>query len=484
MTYAERHPSYAHQRACRAKAKLRPAFGIFAEMGCGKSKIVLDELGEAYNAGTITRALVVAGKGSYADWINEHLPTHCAVPYVAHLWRGGSAKEQRELNTWLATPDAAQGALRVLVVNVEACGSSLKAQQLVEHFVRNGRCAIVVDESSKIKNPTALRTKFLCKVGRRSPLKRIMTGSPVTKNPLDLYGQFQFLGEGLLGYRNFNAFRARYVLLNKIVVNNRLVDVVATPCIPLNIDELESRVAQHSYRILKKDCLDLPPKVYERVTVELTNEQERMLEELKRWATTQLETGEYVSGSNAVSLMLRAHQIICGHTVDESGVVHAVPNNRLAALENALEETSGKVIIWCAYRHDVDTVLAMLGRVYGRGAAVRYDGTVPAAQRDVAKERFQHGDARFFVGTLSTGAYGLTLTASNTTFYYSNSYDLELRLQSEDRNHRIGQGSSVTYVDLVCPGTIDDKILQALRNKQNIAERIMGDDPRNWLVWP
>ena len=181
--------------------------------------------------------------------------------------------------------------------------------------------------------------------------------------------------------------------------------------------------------------------------------------------------------------MMRLHQITCGHLKNDDDTITEIKNNRIVSLLELLEETEGKAIIWANYVYDINQIVKAISKKYGEDSIVQYYGAIPAEQRQKNIEEFQdpNSPARFFVGNPQTGGYGITLTAANNVIYYSNGYDLEKRLQSEDRAHRIGQKKAVTYVDLIAPKTVDEKIRKALRKKINIATEIMGEELREWI---
>lgn len=337
-----------------------------------------------------------------------------------------------------------------------------------------------MDEASTIKNPQAQRTKFILKLGRiqgniaaagalgGAIYRRIATGSPVPRGPLDLWSQFEFLQPSCLGHRSFYTFRANYAVTQRKEFGGRMVEVVVAY---RNVDELSRRVAEHAYVVRKEDCLTLPPKVYETRDVELSPEQQRLYNEVREWATGEVEAGKFVTATVVITQLLRLHQIVCGHVTDEEGNVHILPTRRLDVLEEVVEEAGSKVIVWCQYRQDVTRVVEKL-RGMGRKVVEYHGGTSPE-DRAAAIVAFQEEDADDFVGTPHAGGYGITLTAARTVVYYSNGYDLEKRAQSEDRAHRIGQNFSVLYVDLVARGTVDEKIIAALLAKKNLADIIM-----------
>ncbi len=249
------------------------------------------------------------------------------------------------------------------------------------------------------------------------------------------------------------------------------------------LDELKEKLDRFAFRVKKEECLDLPDKLYVKREVDLTDEQVKAYNEMRTLALAQI-GGGLVSTVNALTQLMRLHQIVCGHVKMDDGTVKELPNNRIKELLNVVEETDGKIIIWATYRHDIEAIKIALAKEYGMNSIGTYYGDTDGDERKRVLEEFQKPDSemRFFVGNPSTGGYGLTLTAANTMVYYSNSFDLEKRLQSEDRAHRIGQTKNVTYIDLISPGTIDEKIVKALREKIDIATQVLGEDIKQWLI--
>jgi len=248
------------------------------------------------------------------------------------------------------------------------------------------------------------------------------------------------------------------------------------------LDELATKLEKFSYRVLKEDCLDLPPKVFTTRIVELSDEQKEMYKTMKHAAIAEHQ-GKIMSSMSALTTLLRLHQITCGTFKADDDTITHLKNNRIQALMDCLEEVEGKVIIWATYREDIRKIVESLKKAYGEASTVEYHGGVDATlrQKNIALFQEKNGPARYFVGNAQTGGYGITLTAANTVIYFSNSYDLEKRLQSEDRAHRIGQTGSVTYVDLVAEKTIDERIIKSLKSKINIANEIMGEDIKDWI---
>ena len=477
--YKYKTKPYEHQKLALKKSWAAKTYALFMEMGTGKSKVLVDNIAMLYDKGAIRGAVIVAPKGVYKNWDSIEFPVHLPdhVEHTKVLWEANiTKKKQFELDTLFDGKDD----LKILIINVEAF-STKKGLDFARSFLNIflGKALLGIDESTTIKNPTAKRTKNILQIGNLASYRRILTGSPVTKSPLDLYSQCEFLDQKHLGHPSYYSFRARYAQMIKRNFGGRQVQIVGSY---RRLDELALKLENFSYRVLKEDCLDLPPKVFTTRIVELTDEQKEKYAMMKATAIAE-HKGEIMSSQSALTTLLRLHQITCGHMkLDNKEIVH-IKNNRLTALMDCLEETDGKVIIWANYVADLKNIVSTLKKAYGEASTVEYHGSVDATLRQDNIAQFQDvkGPARFFVGNAQTGGYGITLTAANTVIYYSNNYDLEKRLQSEDRAHRIGQTGSVTYVDLIAESTIDERIVKALKKKVNIANEIMGEDLKDWI---
>jgi SNF2 family DNA or RNA helicase len=215
--------------------------------------------------------------------------------------------------------------------------------------------------------------------------------------------------------------------------------------------------------------------------ITLTKEQKKVYEEMRKEASAHL-NGKSITTMTVLTQLMRLHQITCGYVPTDDGTIQEIKNNRLNELLNVLDEVEGKVIIWAHYQHDIKKIVEEIKKIHGPGSVVDYYGLTPQDERQGNIKKFQDDPkCRFLVGTPATGGYGITLTAANTVIYYSNGYDLEKRLQSEDRAHRIGQHKPVTYVDILAEETVDEKIVKALRKKINIASEVMGEELRAWI---
>jgi len=477
MNYKFKTKPYAHQLTALEKSWDKTEYGYFMEMGTGKSKVLVDNMAMLYDKGKINGAIIVAPKGVYRNWFSQEIPNHLAshIQPKMVLWTALTSKtKDKEYQSLFETGHD----LHILIMNVEAL-STKKGLAFAAKFMSCHETMIAIDESTTIKNPNAKRTKAILALGKAAKYRRILTGSPVTKSPLDLYTQCGFLNSFLLGFDSFYAFRNRYANMIDRNFGGRRVQLIGSY---KRLDELATKLKSFSYRVLKEDCLDLPEKVYIRREVDLTDEQSKAYATMKSAALASLK-GKMATAPHVLTQMMRLHQITCGHLKNDDGTITEIKNNRLKELVNLLDEVEGKVIIWANYVHDIEHIVKTISDEFGKESIVQYYGAIPAEERQENIEKFQDSNskARFFIGNPQTGGYGITLTCANTVVYYSNGYDLEKRLQSEDRAHRIGQEKSVTYVDFIAPKTVDEKIVKALRKKMNIANEIMDEDWREWI---
>ena len=451
---------FEHQRKTFYLSRDQKVFALLMEQGTGKTKVVIDNSAYLYSKGEISALVVIAPNGVHRNWIREvetHLPDWCKYE-ITYYRSGMNKKETESFESVLHSKDC----LKIFTFNVEAF-TSPKAVHWMERILLSNEVMLVVDESTRIKTPSAKRTKLITKFGKNAKYRRILTGTPITKNAADVYAQFKFLDPQILGYDSFYSFRNQYCVLGGFEGRQ----IIAYK----NLDELSRNVEGHSFRVLKKDCLDLPPKIYQRHFVEMSERQKKMYNTMKKGFIAELE-GNVIEAPEAITRLLRLQQILCGWFPTENERVQPIDekNPRIEALKDILEGIESKVIIWARFRADIRAIERLLGDL-----AVSYHGDVDSDARELAIDRFQKGDAKYFIGTPQAGGTGLTLTAAEYAIYYSNSFDLEQRLQSEDRCHRIGTKNNVTYIDIECQKSIDSKIIKALRDKKNIADIITKD---------
>ena len=483
-TSLDRYPfktvPYDHQRKALVFGAYRESYGYLMEMGTGKSKTLLDNIGVLHRDGLINFAVIFAPKGVYRNWVSKEIPEHFPDGMPHRIIRWVSTPTVSQLNEIRSVSTPFDG-MTFFIMNIEAL-STVKGTEALTWLGRKfgAKGLIAVDESTTIKNMKAKRTKNLIQAGRAFAYRRILTGSPVTKAPLDIYAQAEFLGPRLLGHSSFYSFQARYAVVQKRKMGAHSFDQVVGY---RNLEELSGLISQFSFRVLKRECLDLPEKIYTTREVSLTPEQAKMYDEIRHEGLTMLGSGDLVSTQSIIAQMLRLQQVLSGHLKTDDGDLVSFPTNRLEELVSICEESSGKVIIWSRFRHDIQQIVARLQHEFGEGCAAAYYGDTSDDERLRIVQDFQKPDSRlrFFVGNAATAGYGITLTEASVVVYYANDFSLEHRLQSEDRAHRIGQRNAVTYIDLITPGTIDERIVQALRNKIDLGAKTLGEEAMNWL---
>ncbi len=486
MRYKYETQPYQHQQNVLNESWNKDDWALFLEMGTGKSKIAIDNAAMLYDQGKIDGIFIVAPKSMYLNWAEEEIPIHMPkrIPVKIGVYESGGGQAKVKAVERLFEPSED---LHILLMNVEALATK-NGNNLAERFLGSHQTFFIIDESTTIKNYKAQRTKAALRLGNYAVYRRILSGAPVVQSPLDLYSQCAFLDPHLLGFSSYYAFRSRYAVLKQMHVGPKSFKSIVGY---KNLDELSEKIKMFSSRIRKQDCLDLPPKVYETRRIALTEEQEYHYENLRKYAITEIE-GNKTSARLILTQLQKLHQVCCGFlkTDDypkpwgmESGKLIALDNRRELALLEILHETSGKAIIWCYYRFNIQNLLARIRLEFGAHSVAAYYGETTTKERPEIVKKFQDMESplRFLVGQTGTGGRGLTLTAADLVIYYSNSYSLEDRIQSEDRAHRAGQDRKVTYIDLISPGTVDDKIVKVLKKKQNIADLVVDDGWRTFI---
>lgn len=454
---------FKHQEKAFLLSRDKASFALLMEMGTGKTKVVLDTAAYLYQRGKIEALVVIAPNNVHRQWavdqIPEHLPDWCprtVLVYGSLIVQ--SAGFRKDLKKWFEDDHK----LRIMCVNIEGL-STAKATAFVHDILDKLPAMLVVDECTRIKTPGASRTKNAIRLSKLAPYKRIMSGSPVTKGAEDLYSPLAFLDPNILGFSSYWAFRGRHCTMGgwqgKQIVGYR------------NIEELQARLDGWSYRIRKADCLDLPEKVYVTVPVPLAPDQRAAYKELRDNFIVEIDGG-MVEAAMAITRLLRLQQIVCGRAVTDAGVKRFI-HSRVITCVDLVESASGKTIVWSRFLEDIDNISEELKQ---RGIGhITYDGR-SKNRMDLVTQFRKDENCRVFVGQPASGGIGLNLEVANTVIYYSNDYNAEVRWQSEDRAHRIGQVNKVTYIDLVAPGTIDTKILAALKNKKNVAAMVVDPD--------
>jgi len=464
---------FKHQADIIARSWNEPAWALFMDTGTGKSRVAIRTAEELYRAGKIEALLIIAPAGTYRNWTDVELPKHMTVPHRVATWKStASAKTKQAM--LVAAANKCIG-LAVLAINVEAFSHpKSEAVKLAESFLKTHRTLLVIDESTQIKVPSSTKTKTVLKLGKLAGFRRVLSGMPVTESPENLYTQLLVLGAEQFPYNSFYSFRNRYCQLEDRTIrvggSLRRFSIVTGA---RREKELNDLIKSFGTIIHKSECLDLPDKVYQRRIVELSKEQRRLYDEMKRQAAIEIQ-GQEVTALNVLGILEKQHQIVCGFVKNGDNIVW-LDDTRVNALLEQLEETQGKVVIWTHYRAAIQRIVEALSKKYGTAAVASFSGETSSDERPIIMDRFQDPShpLKYLVANPSTGKFSWTLTTAHTAIYFSNSYKLEDRYQSEDRLHRIGQVNKVNYIDLVTPDTVDEQILNALREKRNIAAEIM-----------
>jgi SNF2 family DNA or RNA helicase len=467
------HAPFNHQRNEFESTREFQYFAHFWEMGLGKSKVSIDTIQWLWLAGKIDSVVITAEKGYYMNWITAEFPAH----WPAHLpirilnYNHSPVSHKRKLDEMLKPQE---GVLDVLLMNIEGISrEGMGGYGYTERFIQKHRCTMmVVDESTSIKNMKAGKTKMAIKLGKMCGYRRILTGTPITQSPLDIYAQCEFLKKGVLGFGSWTSFSSFYSVTQQVNLgpNRSFKQTVGYR----ELEDLGRRLQPFSSRLLKKDCLNLPPKIYTTINVEITNAQIYAMKKLKEEAMLTL-GNKMVTIDNALGLLAKAQQIAAGHIKDDDGHVHRIDTNKLQALTELVQQVPdhGKIIVWGYFREDMVVIQEALKDIC---PVFQVSGAVDQRDRPIVVEQFQqHKGKCVFLASPRVAGKSITLNEAAYVIYYSNGYNLEHRLQSEDRNHRIGQNSTVNYYDLVCEGTPDVKVVAALKRKEVISATILRE---------
>lgn len=501
VKYKFKTEPFEHQKKIIAKTWMEPYYALFLEQGLGKTFIIINTAGVQFLHGLIDGLLVIAPKGVYRNWTTKEIPEHMPeyIKTRVQYWVPASSqgkKYKKELDNFLQGPEP--GVLDIFAVNIDALITEAGMKACTQ-FLQTHATMAVVDESTRIKNHSAQRTKNVIKLSKLAKYKRILTGTPISKSPLDLYSQCDFLKPSVcdvrrkvfqnnpLGFANFYTFRSRYAILKEIPSAGG--HAIKFPVAYVNQEELNDKLKDFSIRLTKKDCLDLPEKIYQTWDVDLTPAQSKyykqMITEARITLDKMSEDGGEIYAQTALTQLLRLHQLSCGFITTEDKQVIEIENNRLKELLEVVETINldeGKVIIWSHFVPAIEKIISALREEYGDESVVHFYGATPPAERERAKKDFQdpNSPVKFFVANPSSAGMGITLTQATTVIYYSNSFNLEYRLQSEDRAHRAGQKKAVTYIDFVST-PIDAAVIKKLVSKKLVADLVIDGEIVKWI---
>jgi SNF2 family DNA or RNA helicase len=485
---------YKHQKECLKLAKPNQTYAYFMEQGLGKTRVALEEFYYHYKHYGVSGLLIIAPNGVHLNWTKVEIPQVCPAlfgnDYRALAYTSTGAKTKKWQQEWdKLQADWEKPAL--LAVNVEALSTGKRAWNYCYDFLIKRRCMMVCDESSRIKTPGARRTKRVITLGNHAVIKRIMTGTPVTQSPFDLYAQFRFLDPRIIGITSFYAFKHRYGIFQTEMVYDKAKGATRQYEQILkyvNLSELVQKIAPYSYRRTKAECLDLPPKIRQRYLVELNPAQKRLYKEMEKEGRIELPKEGLESLAPIILVrLLRCQQITGGFlpTITTEGTILqekilqvAGPNPKLNALMELIDVDPEKsTVIWARFRAEIELIVRALRAKYGYESITELHGGVTGKVRAENVAAFQDGAAKFMVGQQASGI-GITLTKAEQVIYFSNTFSYEQRQQSEDRTHRIGTMHSVTYIDIEAADTIDEQIRQALLKSTLLADTINQDQKR------
>lgn len=488
-TYQHKQQPFRHQAAHFDAYRESEYRGLFWEQGCGKTKPIIDTVSWLFLAARVDCALVVAPPGVDLNWLTDELPAHMPDVVLGNTCRFQYRAKKAGTKWHKALAEAAlrHDGLSFVTISYESFMTE-RGKQFVWRLLRRRKCLFALDESDNVKTPKAKRTRSIIAAGKYASYRRIATGTPITLHPFDVYSQIRFLREDYWRENGCGSTFAEFkryfgVWLTRAEAQEQLgYDPGYDKLIRYkNLDRLKELVAAVADRLTKEEVLpDLPPKLYVKRRFELSAEQRRLYDDLRKNFIVEMEAG-LLDGTLAMVRLLRLQQIACGYAVTdaEEPTVLLGQNPRMESLVELLKGLSHPAIIWARFRHDIDQIMEATG--YLGMTAVRYDGAVSEEERAIGKASFQAGETQFFVSNPQAGGSGLTLTQARTVIYYSNSFKLKDRLQSEDRAHRIGQHNAVEYVDLMAEDTVDEKLISSLRDKRDIAATVLGDELREWI---
>lgn len=490
-------PPFAHQKRIFEATWDKPYWGLFLEQRTGKSQIVLVTAAQLHSMGQINTLVIIAPNGVHRNWISDEIPKHLPdwVQRYTATWSADTTKKKTaELEGLFNTGTH----LRIFSMNIEAVGTK-RGFEFLKRLLNATDALVAVDESTRIKNPSAVTVKNLMKLRDKAKYRRILNGTPITQSPLDVYSQLLFLDDYAVPVQSYVAFKARYAdflpahhpMVKKIMERSGsrwVPQIIAsnpdgTPAYK-NLEELKSYVDKCSTRVTRKECVDMPEKLYKRWEVTCPPHHKNIIH---TWVEN-MRKGHTPEPIEKMTAVMFYQRLLCGvipyqltGTVDEAIWETPEDNPRLQALLEIIEEyPTASIIIWARFRRDLHEISNLIEKVTTKTVA-RYWGDINDNEREIAKQGFQDGTFQYFVGQQGAGGVGLPLHKAEVMVYHSNTFSLYERLQSEDRAENLQKTVGTVVIDLEVPNTVDSKIINALRNKRDVADLITGDNNDEWL---
>jgi SNF2 family DNA or RNA helicase len=484
---------YNHQLECLNKFGRKEFFCLAAEQGTGKTFIIINDIADLASSHDLDAVIVFAPNGVHTNWVLNEIPKHMPeyIRYrAAAYYASPNKKDKEKLDHLMNSTDTTE--LKILTMNWESLQNKKGVEFAFKFALSARKLMVVADESQKIKNPQAMRTKNLMKLKKHAHYRRTMSGTSILNSPFDAFSQYSFLDPEILGTSSYYAFKSEYAEM--MDTNSGLMRGIMkkrgmrfAPQIVergadnkpkyRNLEKLRNLISPYTFRVLKKDCLDLPEKIYKNIWFDLTPAQRKSYNLMREDSKLVLEGEESVV--TKLAALGKLSQISSGyflHPDQEEPVRIEGDNPKLNLIKERIEaivEEDESVIIWARYHVEIDDIVKACKEI--GIPAVQYHGRVKKEDRVSAIEDFESGKVKVFIGQQQAGGTGITLIKASNVIYYSNTFSLEDRLQSEDRAHRIGQTKNVVYYNFIAKDTIDVAILKALENKQDIAQIILGD---------
>ena len=447
---------YAHQLDAFNLSKDRTSFALLMEMRTGKSKVVIDTAGWLFSQDKIDLLLVIAPNLVHRQWVDTEVPRHCPVAWSGTAWS----------STWTPRKEAAAleqleapNHLAVFTINYEATISKRGKAALAALFKKY--CVmLVIDESHRIKTPSAKQTKAILALGKWAAYRRILTGTPITQGPFDVWTQFNFLGSDILNCGSYFAFKNRYGIFETQYAHGRSYKSLVKY---RNLEDLNTKTRAHSFRVTAKECLDLPDRQYTRIKFTMSREQQRVYDDLKTHLVAEL-NGETITAPLALTKLLRLQQITGGFFPFEYGDPQPIdyPNKRVAEVVEYAKSIEGKVIIWARFRCELgDLHRELWGDHYvgtGEHAVRSIHGGISVLDRANNLDAFQNDpEVKYLVANPAVAGEGLDLRVADSMIFYSCSFKLTERLQAEARCDAPGRTTPVTVIDVIADNTVDEQ---------------------------
>lgn len=475
LKYSYKTKPYAHQkRALNKILRLDGRCALFMEMGTGKTKVAIDWAGIGfYNAG-VRRVLIVAPLSVLGVWPRQ-IRQHSNVPSRAFRLEGSTRRRMATLARVLRHPDETK--LTYLIINYEGIWREADEGGSVEASILAWKPDLVIfDESHRLKNPTSKQSRAGYRIGKAVDQTLILTGTPITKAPLDAFGQFRVVDDKIFGRgdqrSDWKNFREKYGIWGGWG-KHQLKGY-------RNLDELITKVRTWSYRVRKEQCFDLPPKLWVDVPVTLSDRSIELYHKMANEMIAEIETGVISTAKIVLTKLLRLSQITSGFLKDENGVIRIFDDAKLRACKDLLHdlviEEGHKVVIFVRFIPDIERIAGELVKM-----KIKYrklDGSVPGPLRDRFQREFQDGEeVRVFIAQIQSGSEGIELFAADCAIYYSMNNSFINYAQSQDRLHRPGaeRHEKITYYRLIAPRSVDVLTYRALEEKKNIAKLILHD---------